>query len=176
MDPIGAIKIHKDSTFAMLRAAQRPGWHPSYMEPAGLAQPDQHPVGRMRDLEVTGDPQPISEPLDALPAILMRRDPPFDLKYVISTYILEQTEARGNLAAGDTGIAVPLSRRDHWTAERLRPKLGDCGILFAGIDVIGDCLTEANVTHPTCSRELDRAHGPDIAGQLMDPTGEQLQP
>ena len=306
MDPIGAIKTHKDSTFAMLLAAQRRGWRLSYMELGDLALHDHHPVARMRDLEVKEDPQhwyrlgePSSEPLEALQVILMRKDPPFDMEYVISTYILEQAEARGslvvnrprtlrdaneklfalqfpdccpptrvsrradeiqdfyreqediilkpldamggasvfrvrkgdpnlsviietltdhgsryamaqrfipeisegdkrillingeavpyalarvpapgetrgNLAAGGTGIAAPLSARDHWIAERLGPELRKRGILFAGIDVIGEYLTEVNVTSPTCIRELDSAYDLDIAGQLMDAIEQQL--
>ena len=307
MDPIGAIKTHKDSTFAMLLAAQRRGWRLSYMELADLALRDEHPVGRMRDLEVADDPQqwyrlgaPSTEPLEALEVILMRKDPPFDMEYVISTYILEQAEARGclvvnkprtlrdaneklfalqfpeccpptrvsrraeeiqefyreqediilkpldamggasvfrvrrgdpnlsviietltahgnryamaqrfipeirdgdkrillvngeavpyalarvpapgetrgNLAAGGTGVATPLSPRDRWIAERLGPELRARGILFAGIDVIGDYLTEVNVTSPTCIRELNRAYDLDIAGQLMDTIEERLR-
>ena len=307
MDPIGAIKTHKDSTFAMLLAAQRRGWRLSYMELGDLTLRDQHPVARMRDLKVMDDPQqwytlgePSIDPLEALQVILMRKDPPFDMEYVISTYLLEHAEARGslvvnrprtlrdaneklfalqfpdccpptrvsrrseelvdfyreqediilkpldamggasvfrvrkgdpnlsviietltdygnryamaqrfipeirdgdkrillvngeavpyalarvpapgetrgNLAAGGTGIAAPLSAHDHRIAERLGPELRKRGILFAGIDVIGDYLTEVNVTSPTCIRELDRAYDLDIAGQLMDAIEEQLR-
>ncbi len=307
MDPIGAIKTHKDSTFAMLLAAQRRGWRLSYMELADLALRNEHPVGYMCDLEVADDSRqwyrmgaPSTEPLEALQVILMRKDPPFDMEYVISTYILEQAEARGclvvnkprtlrdaneklfalqfpeccpptrvsrraeviqefyreqediilkpldamggasvfrvrsgdpnlsviietltdhgnryamaqrfipeirdgdkrillvngkpvpyalarvpapgetrgNLAAGGTGVATPLSQRDRWIAERLGPELRVRGILFAGIDVIGDYLTEVNVTSPTCIRELDRTYDLDIAGQLMDAIEEQLR-
>jgi len=74
---------------------------------------------------------------------------------------------RGNLAAGGRGVGVPLSERDRWIAAELGPELKKRGILFAGIDVIGDYLTEVNVTSPTCIRELDAQYGLDIAGQLM---------
>ncbi len=84
-------------------------------------------------------------------------------------------ETRGNLAAGGKGIGVPLSANDHKIAQRVAPELRERGILFAGLDVIGDYLTEINVTSPTCIRELDRAFGLDIAGQLMDSIEEKLR-
>ena len=307
MDPIGSIKIHKDSTFAMLMAAQRRGWRLSYMEMADLALEGPNSIGRMRELNVLDDPQQwfhmgaeTREPLEALQVILMRKDPPFDIEYIIATYVLEHAErrgclvvnkprslrdaneklfalefpeccpptlvsrrseqirnfhrvhqdiilkpldamggasvfrvnaddpnlgviietltrhenryamvqrfipeirdgdkrillvngeavpyalaripapgeTRGNLAAGGTGVAVPLSRRDRWISEQLGPELRARGILFAGIDVIGEYLTEVNVTSPTCIRELDRAFDLDIAGQLMDTIEEKLR-
>lgn len=75
---------------------------------------------------------------------------------------------RGNLAKGGTGKGVPLSERDYWICEQVAPRLKDMGILFAGLDVIGDWLTEINVTSPTCIRELDAEYGLNIAGQLFD--------
>lgn len=77
-------------------------------------------------------------------------------------------ETRGNLAAGGTGKGVALSERDHWIAQQVGPELKKRGILFAGLDVIGDYLTEINVTSPTCIRELDRGFGLNISAQLMD--------
>lgn len=77
-------------------------------------------------------------------------------------------ETRGNLAAGGTGRAQPLSNRDRWIAEQVGPSLKEKGLLFVGLDVIGDFLTEINVTSPTCIREIDAAYELDIAGQLMD--------
>ena len=77
-------------------------------------------------------------------------------------------ESRGNLAAGGTGVAQPLTPRDRFIASRVGPELKRRGILFAGIDVIGDYLTEINVTCPTCIRELDAQCSLDIAGELMD--------
>jgi glutathione synthase len=77
-------------------------------------------------------------------------------------------ETRGNLAAGGQGVGVPLSERDRWIADEVGPELKKRGILFAGLDVIGDYLTEINITSPTCIRELDRAFKLDIAGDLMD--------
>jgi len=75
---------------------------------------------------------------------------------------------RGNLAAGGRGVGVPLSERDHWIANQVGPELAKRGILFAGIDVIGDYLTEVNVTSPTCIRELDAQFDLDIATQLFE--------
>ena len=300
MDPIGAIKPYKDTTLAMLLAAQARGWVLSYME-----QPDLYLMGgearaRRRALTVRDDPKdwytlgPETDgPLNALDVILMRKDPPFDMEYVYTTYILERAEqagvrvvnrpsalrdanekaytawfpqccpptlmtrdmgriraflaehkkivvkplegmggllvfvlnegdpntsvvletltqdgarltvaqkfvpeikdgdkrillidgepvpyalarvpapgeARGNLAAGGTGVGVALSERDRWICAQVAPALREKGLLFVGLDVIGDWLTEINVTSPTCVRELDKIYGLDIAGQFMD--------
>jgi glutathione synthase len=78
-----------------------------------------------------------------------------------------QGETRGNLAAGGTGRAQPLSERDRWIASEIGPSLVERGLIFVGLDVIGDYLTEINVTSPTCIREIDAAYDTDIAGQLM---------
>jgi glutathione synthase len=83
-------------------------------------------------------------------------------------------ETRGNLAAGGTGRGVPLSERDRWIAAQVGPVLRERGVLFAGIDVIGDYLTEVNITSPTCIRELDAQFGLDIAGDLIERIGEKL--
>ena len=77
-------------------------------------------------------------------------------------------EARGNLAAGGTGVGVPLTERDRWICAQVAPALREKGLLFVGLDVIGDWLTEINVTSPTCVRELDKLYSLDIAGQFMD--------
>ena len=77
-------------------------------------------------------------------------------------------ETRGNLAAGASAEGRPLTDRDRWIADQVGPELRARGILFAGLDVIGDYLTEINVTSPTCIRELDAQFGLDIAGDLMD--------
>lgn len=77
-------------------------------------------------------------------------------------------ETRGNLAAGGRGEARALSERDYWICEQVAPALKEKGLLFVGIDVIGDYLTEINVTSPTCIRELDAQCQLNIAGDLMD--------
>jgi glutathione synthase len=76
-------------------------------------------------------------------------------------------ENRGNLAAGGSGIVQPLSDRDRWIAEQVGPMLREKGLLFVGLDIIGDYLTEINVTSPTCMREIDRAKNTQIAEQLI---------
>jgi len=76
-------------------------------------------------------------------------------------------ELRGNLAAGGRGEAVPLTERDRWIVDQVKADLLNKGLLFVGIDVIGDFLTEINVTSPTCIQELDKACNLDIAGDLM---------
>lgn len=82
---------------------------------------------------------------------------------------------RGNLAKGGRGEGVELSERDHWLVAQVAPELKRRGILFAGLDVIGDWLTEVNVTSPTCIRELDAAYGLNIAGQLFDVIESRLE-
>ncbi|MCG6942670.1 MAG: glutathione synthase [Thiohalocapsa sp.] len=307
MDPIGSIKIAKDSTFAMLLAAQQRGCSLWYMEIGDLCLLDGAPQAVMRPLAVTDDPAGWFElgdaqrrPLDTLDVVLMRKDPPFDMEYVYATYILELAaargclvvndprtlrdanekvftahfpdcappltvtrsgallrefiaahgdavlkpldgmggrsifrvragdpntgviietltdhgtrfcmaqrfipeiaagdrrvllvdgepvpyvlaripapdDARGNLAAGARAEPVPISKRERWIAARVGPELRARGVLFAGLDVIGDWLTEVNITSPTCIRELDRAYGLDIAGDLMACIEERLR-
>ncbi len=77
-------------------------------------------------------------------------------------------ETRGNLAAGGRAEGRQLSARDLWIANQVGPTLKKKGLVFVGIDVIGDYLTEINVTSPTCVQELDQLFGLNISGQLMD--------
>ncbi len=77
-------------------------------------------------------------------------------------------ETRANLASGGQGVGIPLSDRDRWICAQVGPRLREMGLLFVGLDVIGDYLTEINVTSPTCIRELDRLYGLDIGADLMD--------
>lgn len=77
-------------------------------------------------------------------------------------------ELRGNLAAGAQGIAKPLTERDRWICQQVGPTLREKGLLFVGLDVIGDYLTEINVTSPTCIRELDEQCNLNISGMLLD--------
>ncbi len=300
MDPISAINIKKDSSFAMLLAAQAKGWTIQYMEQQDLYLSQGKVMASMRDLQVTEAAnnwyqlgEPTTRRLSELDAILMRKDPPFDMEYIYSTYLLEQAqsegvlvvnhpqslrdaneklftawfpqccpptlvtrkkqlmrefqqqhgdiiikpldgmggasifkvsqgdpnfsvivetlteqgkksvmvqqylpaikdgdkrillingepvpyalaripadgETRGNLAAGGRGEGRPLTERDRWICQQVGPKLREKGLLFVGLDVIGDYLTEINVTSPTCIRELDRQFNLDIAGDLMN--------
>lgn len=299
MDPIASITVKKDTTLAMLLAAQKRGWQISYMLPGDLYLDQGLARALTRELEVRDDPQDwysLQEEQDRslaeLDVILMRKDPPFNMDYVYSTYILEQAqregtmvvnnpqalrdcnekvfatqfpqccppfivssradklkafyqehedviykpldgmggasifrvakgdanlsviietltlagqrpimaqkylpdivkgdkrillvdgepvpfalaripavgESRGNLAAGGRGVTQPLSDRDRWICDQVSPSLKEKGLLFVGLDVIGDYLTEINVTSPTCVREIDRDEGLDIAGDLM---------
>jgi glutathione synthase len=84
-------------------------------------------------------------------------------------------ESRGNLAAGGTGIGIELSERDRWICRQVGPTLREQGLLFVGLDVIGDYLTEINVTSPTCIRELDAQYGSDIGAQIMDAIAQLLE-
>jgi glutathione synthase len=77
-------------------------------------------------------------------------------------------ESRGNLAAGARGVAQPLSARQREIAEALGPVLAARGLLLVGLDVIGDWLTEVNVTSPTCFREIQDQTGFDVSGMFLD--------
>ncbi len=79
-----------------------------------------------------------------------------------------QGESRGNLAAGGTGQGRELTERDRWIASQVGPVLKDKGLLFVGLDVIGEFLTEINVTSPTCVQELDKQFGLNISARLLD--------
>ena len=83
-------------------------------------------------------------------------------------------ESRGNLVMGATPEGRPLSERDRWLCSEVGPVLAAKGVLFAGLDVIGDYLTEINVTSPTGIRELDRQFGIDIAAKLIDTIDRRL--
>lgn len=299
MDPIEQIKIIKDSSFAMMLAAQRRGWELHYMNQRHLYSDGGSTRARTQSLVVQDNPedwfsitaeQDIA--LSELDAVLMRKDPPFDIEYITTTWLLDSIEhagtlvvnkpaslrdaneklfithfpqccvpmlvscdparirqfvsqyrdvilkpldsmggypifrvqpdnqnlsvilelmtnsgnktimaqrfipeitagdkrillidgepvpyalaripaageTRGNLVAGATGVGVPLTERDYWICRQVSPALRDRGILFAGLDVIGEYLTEINITSPTCIRELDQQYDLDIGGQLM---------
>ncbi|HEV2623423.1 MAG TPA: glutathione synthase [Frateuria sp.] len=305
MDPIGSIKIAKDTTFAMLLEAQRRGHALHYMEQGDLALRDGLPYARLAPLSVRDDPSAwytMGErqwrDLREMDVVLMRKDPPVDAQFMYDTMVLDAAhrdgvqvvnnpqalrdcnekvfalhfpqcmaptlvardpaelrrfvaehgqavlkpldgmggrgifhvragdknlnsmletllgggphgegrqftvaqkfipqisagdkrillidgepvpyalaripqgdEFRGNLAAGGRGVGVPLSERDRWIAAQVAPELRRRGLRFVGLDVIGDYLTEINVTSPTCARELDAQFGLNITGQLFD--------
>ncbi|MDF1529806.1 MAG: glutathione synthase, partial [Sedimenticola sp.] len=114
MDPIESINIKKDSTFAMLLEAQQRGWNIRYMEQGDLYLENDRSYARTRSLQVEENPLEwfrfLSEdtlPLDELDVILMRKDPPFDMEYIYTTYLLEKAEERGVLI-----INRPSSLRD----------------------------------------------------------------
>lgn len=306
MDPIESINPKKDSSLAMLLAAQKRDWELYYMEMDSLLVRDGEPHGHVRALNVAdsltdwfsfGKSTDIR--LRDLDVILMRKDPPFDMEYVYATYLLERAEEvgvlvvnrprsirdaneklftawfpqccpptqvsrrmsdfhafldehqdiivkpldgmggasifrvsrtssntnvifetltghgqryamaqryvpeitagdkrillvdgeplpyvlarvphesdlRGNLAAGATGVGRELSERDRWIAQQVGPQVRERGLLFVGCDVIGDYLTEINVTSPTCIKELDGFYDLDIGGQLMEVIDKRL--
>lgn len=300
MDPIKDVKIHKDSSFAMLLEAQSRGWELYYMEMKDLYLDDGRCFASTQKLSVQREEgnfyqleEAIEHPLADLDAVLMRKDPPFDTEYIYATYLLERAEdegclivnkpqslrdaneklftawfseftattlvtrrsdkirefhakhkdiilkpldgmggssifrikekdanlgviietltahetqycmaqafipditsgdkrilivdgepmpyslaripakgeTRGNLAAGGRGVAQPLSESDWHIANSIGPTLKEKGLIFVGLDVIGDKVTEINVTSPTCIQEIDNAYGTNIAGKLMD--------
>jgi glutathione synthase len=83
-------------------------------------------------------------------------------------------ESRGNLAAGGTGRAQPLSEGDRRIAAALGPKLAARGLLLVGLDVIGDYLTEVNVTSPTCFVEIAEQTGFDVAAMFVDALEKEI--
>lgn len=301
MDAIESIKIQKDSTFAMLLAAQARGWEIFYMQQHDIYSIDGEIFATITPLQVEDDTeqwfakgQATAKPLTCLDIILMRKDPPFDMQYIYTTYLLELAEQagvlvankpqslrdanekcftaqfpqccpatlitrsteqlklflqqhqdtvfkpldgmggqsifrvragepnlnviielltarnrsyimaqkyipairesgdkrillingkpipyalaripqgddiRGNLAAGAKGVVVPLNERDQWICEEVGPTLQARGIYFAGIDVIGDYLSEINITSPTCIREINQVYEGHIADELLD--------
>lgn len=114
MDPIAGIKIKKDTTFAMLLAAQRRGWTPYYLEIGDLFIRDGEPMARLRVVEVSDDPagwyrfrDETVAPLSQLDVVLMRKDPPVDAEYIYTTQLLELAARRGVLVCND-----PRSLRD----------------------------------------------------------------
>ncbi|MGH8621468.1 MAG: glutathione synthase [Burkholderiales bacterium] len=84
-------------------------------------------------------------------------------------------ETRGNLAAGGTGVARALTKRDREIADALGPVLAKDGLLLAGVDVIGDWLTEVNVTSPTCFQEITEQTGFNVAGMFLDALEQALR-
>ena len=89
--------------------------------------------------------------------------------------IPSEGEFRGNLAAGGYGVVQPLTDRDRWIADQIAPTLIEKGLIFVGLDVIGDYLTEINVTSPTCVREIDDAQGTAIGDMLMAAINTRLK-
>lgn len=85
-----------------------------------------------------------------------------------------QGETRGNLAAGGTGVAQPLTEKDRWIVAQVAPVLKTKGLMFVGLDVIGEYLTEINVTSPTCAREIDKAYNTGIGSRLVDAIARKL--
>ena len=300
MDPVESINIKKDSSFAMILAAQRKNWPVFYIQQGNIFLHNGSVFADCQQISVednphawfsTGEMETIS--MADLDVVLMRKDPPFDMEYIYTTYLLEivektgtliinkpsslrdaneklfttefpqcctQTlvsrqpgklkeftiqqqdvilkpldgmggesifrvspsdanlsviietitqhgtktimaqkfipeitqgdkrillingeaipyslaripskgETRGNLAAGGKGVGMPLTERETWICQQIAPKLRDMGLVFVGIDIIGDYLTEINVTSPTCIRELDTQFNLDIGAQLMD--------
>jgi glutathione synthase len=88
--------------------------------------------------------------------------------------IPQGSEIRGNLAAGGKGVAQPLSKRDYEIAEAIGPRLAQRGLLLIGLDVIGDCLTEINVTSPTCFQEITQQAGFDVPKMFVDALEEAV--
>lgn len=88
--------------------------------------------------------------------------------------IPQGSEVRGNLAAGGKGVAQPISDRDREIAETIGPLLAERGLLLVGLDVIGDCLTEINVTSPTCFQEITQGTGFDVPAMFVDALEEAV--
>jgi glutathione synthase len=80
----------------------------------------------------------------------------------------DPADHRGNLAAGATARSRPLNDRDRWLCSIIGPKLKEAGMVFVGLDIIGDYVTEINVTSPTGIRELNKKHDADVGGRLIN--------
>lgn len=113
----------------------------------------------------------IPEIVDGDKRILMINGEPVD--YALAR-IPQQGETRGNIAAGGRGEGRELTERDRWICAQVGPVLKQKGLHFVGLDVIGDYLTEINVTSPTCIRELDAIYDINIAADLLDFLENQL--
>lgn len=316
LDPVDSLSLKKDSTLAMIRAAQLRGWSISVMEQQDMLLLEERVQGVTREFRLSDkfaaklDPAtagdswyaagaPKQHDLTDFDVVMMRKDPPFNMEFIYSTYLLERLEregvlivnkpaslrdcneklfatefpqccpplivsrrmdklrefhsvhgdvifkkldgmggasifraqhndpnlsviletltnsgdqqimgqkylpeivdgdkrillidgepvpyalarvplageSRGNLAAGGTGRGQELSERDRWIAAQIGPELKRRGLIFVGIDVIGDYLTEINVTCPTCIRELDTQFSLDIAGMLCESIEQHL--
>lgn len=96
--------------------------------------------------------------------LLINGDP---IDYTLAR-IPAQGETRGNIAAGGTGVGMKITERERWLCQQIAPTLQAKGLYFVGLDVIGDYITEINVTSPTCIRELDTQFDLNIAGLLFD--------
>jgi glutathione synthase len=132
MDPIDRINPKKDSTLAMLLAAARRGWSLEYMEQRDLSARDGDPFARMRPLRVRDDLQhwfeleaPRTVPLRELDVILMRKDPPFDMEYVHTTYLLERAAVSGVLVVNDARSLRDVSEKTYtaWFPQWCPPTL-----------------------------------------------------
>ncbi|HZF17774.1 MAG TPA: glutathione synthase [Steroidobacteraceae bacterium] len=132
MDPIADIKPAKDSTLAMLRAAQERGWELWYLELGDLALRDGRALGRARPLSVRMDlvdwftlGEPSVVPLASMQAILMRKDPPFDTEYIYTTYILERAQAEGSLVVNSPDGLRDMNEKVYtaWFPECCAPTL-----------------------------------------------------
>ncbi|MDH4029980.1 MAG: glutathione synthase [Chromatiales bacterium] len=132
MDRIESIKPAKDSTLAMLLEAASRGWQLSYMEQADLWVRDGRLQARTRSLQVRDDPKdwfdledPVAEPLADLDVILMRKDPPFDMEYIYTTYLLGRAEQAGVLVVNRTNSLRDVSEKAYtmWFADCCPPTL-----------------------------------------------------
>jgi glutathione synthase len=132
MDPIGKIKYAKDTTLGMLLAAQARGWSLHYLEQADLRLRDGIAEGSARELTVRADPgdwyslgESRVEPLGAFDAILMRKDPPFDMEFIYTTYILERAEIAGALVVNSARGLRDMNEKVYtaWFAQCCAPTL-----------------------------------------------------
>lgn len=132
MDPIATIKPEKDTSFAMLLEAKRRGWQLAYFEQSDLWLDDGTAYGRARTLDVHEDQTPFFElgdaettELGALDVILMRKDPPFDMEYVYTTYVLERAEEAGALVVNRPQALRDMNEKVYtaWFAHLCPPTL-----------------------------------------------------
>ena len=164
MDPISGIKIHKDSTFAMMLESQRRGHTLLYMEPSDLFVHDGVALASMQPVTVRDDPSDwfslgVSEisPLSDLDLVLMRRDPPFDMDYVYLTYVLDLAQSTGTLV-----INRPQSLRDA-NEKFFVSNFPQCTVPFAITRDSGRILEFVTEHGPSVVKPLDGMGGESIS-------------
>src|SRR2546430_2215922 len=183
-DPLSSFKIHKDSTYAMMVEAAKRG-HEFMRRKGEVVLKPLDGMGGESVFRVTrGDPNRnvIVETLarDGEKSVMAQRYIPEvregDKRILLIAgkpvphclaRIPKPGETRANLAAGGTGVAKPLSRRDSEIANALGPELARAGLLLVGLDVIGDYLTEINVTSPTCFQEITEQRSEEHTSELQ---------
>src|SRR5437763_1352875 len=187
MDPIDTINIDADSTFALALEAQARGHALYHYLPQALTLRDGRLYARGRPLEVFrqhGNHHRFGEfeelDLAGFDIVLMRQDPPFDMAYITATHLLELLPEDGPLVVNDPASVrnapeklfvlhfKELIPRERDICAAIGPSLRQQGLVFVGIDVIGDYMTEINVTSPTGIQEIARLDGVDLSAPIWD--------
>src|SRR5947207_1444351 len=171
LDPLASLKAYKDTSVAMMRALATRGHVLFALEQRDLFWDGRGTRATVRPLTVRAQPF-IPEIVDGDKRILLIAGEP--VPHALAR-IPKPGETRGNLAAGGRGVARPLSSRDRQIAQAVGARLWAEGMLVVGLDVIGDYLTEVNVTSPTGFVEITQQTGFDVAGRFADALAEAVK-